>query len=230
MVTYPSSIICVAQPGTDGRRTVVIPKNEIFRINNIFAEQEYGIPHYYLPSSALTVVDIGANVGLFALYIKSIRADSDIYCFEPVAQTLLLLRKNIEKHERISVFPYALSNFTGPEKMHLHAANTGENSLKRGDGHTGTTTDVQVLDAQSAFRQIGLGYIDILKIDTEGSEVEILESLRPYLPYVGIVMAEYHSERDRRRIDAELRKHVLFDARIYRDQRGVVKYINSSLL
>ena len=230
MATYPSSIISVTPPGAGDGQTVLIPKNEVFRVRSIFTEHEYNIPSHYLPSAELTVVDIGANVGLFALYIKSIRPDSHIYCFEPVAQTLALLRRNIETHERISVFPWALSNYTGVEKMYLHTANTGENSLKRGAGHTGCTADVQVVEAQGAFRQIGLNYVDILKIDTEGSEVEILESLGPYLPYVGIVMAEYHSEKDRRRIDAELRKHVLFDAKIFEGQRGVVKYIHSFLL
>jgi hypothetical protein len=80
------------------------------------------------------------------------------------------------------------------------------------------------------LHQIGLSYIDILKIDTEGCEVEILSSLQPYLPYVGIVMIEYHSEKDRRRIDDRLETHILFDANICKPRLGIIKYINTRLI
>ena len=78
--------------------------------------------------------------------------------------------------------------------------------------------------------QIGISYMDVLKIDTEGSEVEILESLRPFLPYVGILMVEFHSEKDRRSIDALLETHVLFDANIRQPDLGIVKYINARVI
>lgn len=229
---FPSPIIRIERPGNMGQQTVLIPKNEVFRIRNIFEEHEYRIPSQYVPSGSLTIVDIGANVGLFALYMKSFRLDSDIYCFEPVPQTLALLRKNMEDQDRITIYPYALSSHCGTADMYLHATNFGENSLKFDMADAGQTAKVQVMDASTAFSRIGLTYIDILKIDTEGCEVEILESLQRYLPYVGIVMAEYHTEKDRRRIDGLLQGHTLFDAKICNAQPGLgtVKYINSRLL
>lgn len=227
---YPSTVIEAACPGVSEPCTVLIPEKERFRIRNIFHNQEYGIPSDYLPRGSITVVDIGANVGLFTLYIKNIREDSDIHCFEPVPQSLALLQQNIKDRERIKVYPYALANYEGTADLNLHIHNSGENSLKKGAGHQGDTIAVQVMAAANAFRQIGLTYIDILKIDTEGCECEILESLQAYLPYVGIFMAEYHSEKDRRRIDDLLQEHTLFDANICNPGTGIVKYINSRLL
>lgn len=229
---HPSPVIRIEPPGTAARQTVLIPQNEVFRVRNIFEDHEYGIPPQFVAAGPLTIVDIGANVGLFALYMKNFRPDSDIYCFEPVPQTVALLRKNIKDHEGIAIYPYALSNRCGTSEIHLHSANSGENSLKFDKADGGQTAVVQVMDAATAFGQIGLTYIDILKIDTEGCEVEILESLQPYLPYVGIVMAEYHTEKDRRRIDDALQGHTLFDAKVCQAQLGLgtVKYINSRLL
>jgi hypothetical protein len=86
------------------------------------------------------------------------------------------------------------------------------------------------MDAATAFKQLRLTYIDVLKIDTEGCEVEILESLQNHLPYVGIVLAEYHCESDRRKIDQLLSGHTMWGARIETVQVGVVKYINNRLL
>ena len=231
LAMHPSPVMRVRLNGAAGNRTVWIPQNEVFRIRNIFEEHEYSIPPHHIPTGPLTIVDIGANVGLFALYMKNLRQDCDVYCFEPAAQTVELLKRNIADHPRIHLFPYALSNGEGMADLHLHPDNGGENSLKSVEkSPPGHTIRVQVKDAATALQSIGLSYVDILKIDTEGSEVDILESLLPLLPYVGVVMIEYHSEKDRRSIDDRLATHVLFDATICKPNLGIVKYINARLL
>ncbi len=230
MIDYPSPLVQVQPPGISGGRTVWIPREEVFRVHNIFEKHEYAVPPHYLPSGSLTIVDIGANVGLFALYMKSIRTDCDVYCFEPAPHILKLLEKNIRSHQRIKAFANALSDHDGVAELYLNPFNSGENSLKSEGAQGGQSIQVDVRDAATVFRQIGLTYIDILKIDTEGSEVEILRSLHQYLPYVGIVMAEYHSETDRRAIDTMLPNHMLFDAKPCAINLGLVKYINSRLV
>jgi FkbM family methyltransferase len=227
---YPSTAIQILQQFPEGNRVVWIPQNEVFRIRNIFNEHDYGVPLQYIPTGPLTVVDIGANVGLFALYMKKIRMDCDIHCFEPVPQTLELLQRNVGDDPRIHLYPYALSDHEETARLHLHPLNGGENSLKADVKTDGETIQVPVKDAATVLHQIGLSYIDILKIDTEGCEVEILASLQPYLPYVGIVMIEYHSEMDRRRIDNRLETHILFNANICEPRIGIVKYINARLI
>ena len=227
---YPSPVIQIQQPWTDGHRIVWIPQNEVFRSRNIFDDHDYGLPPQYMPTGPLTIVDIGANVGLFALYMRRVRADCEIFCFEPVPPTLELLKRNVGNDSGVHLYPYALSNREETAQLHLHPLNSGENSLKTNATTTVETIRVPVKDAATVLRQIGLNYIDNLKIDTEGCEVEILESLQPYLPYVGIVMAEYHSERDRRAIDDRLKTHLLFNAKICNPQLGIVKYINARLV
>ena len=227
---YPSPVIQFQQQWSDGHRIVWIPQNEVFRIRNIFDDHDYGLPPQYMPTGPLTIVDIGANVGLFALYMKRVRADCEIFCFEPVPPTIELFKKNIGNDSGFHLYPYALSNREETAQLHLHPSNSGENSLKADENKSMETIRVPVKDAATVLRQIGLSYIDILKIDTEGCEVEILESLIPYLPYVGIVMVEYHSEKDRRSIDHRLETHLLFDANISKPRIGIVKYINARLV
>lgn len=230
MTDHPSPIVQIQVPGLPGSPHIWIPENEVFRVGHIFEEQEYAIPPQYLPSGPLTIVDVGANVGLFALYMKSIRAEGQIYCFEPAPHTLQLLEKNLSGHEGIQAFACALSDHDGKAELHLNPLNSGENTLISEISQGGQSIEVEVRDAATLFRQAGLTYIDMLKIDTEGSEVDILKSLRPYLPYVGILMAEYHSEADRRAIDALLPSHALFDAKPCGINLGLVKYINSRLV
>ena len=237
---YPSQVIQApiiqaqsdrGQPQGEGSGYHVwIPRNEVFRIRNIFEEHDYHVPPQYLPSGSLNVIDIGANVGLFALYMKDLRHDCDVFCFEPAPQTVELLKRNTAHDSRIHVYPYALSNHGEMASLYLNPWNSGENSLRASAMTFSDTIRVPVKDAASALHQTGLTYIDIIKIDTEGSEVDILESLQGYLPYVGILMIEYHSEKDRRTIDERLSTHLLFDAKICKPQLGIVKYINARLI
>ena len=180
-----------------------------------------------LPDRALTVVDIGANVGLFTLYIRLLRAGTTIHCFEPVPDTVVLLKANLNDMSGIHVHPYGLSNITGRTAMHLHPYNTGENSLKSTSTQSGQLIEIEVQDAEAAFRRIQLIDIDILKIDTEGCEVEILESLHFRLQRIGIILLEYHSEADRRKIDRLLGNFVLFEACVARPGLGLLKYANA---
>jgi hypothetical protein len=93
---------------------VKIPKNELFRIKKIFSRHAYAIPKDFLTNRTLIVVDVGANVGLFALYMKLIRPESIIYCFEPVPTTLELLQANIGYMSDFHIYPFA---YTGTRRL-----------------------------------------------------------------------------------------------------------------
>jgi hypothetical protein len=66
----------------------------------------------------------------------------------------------------------------------------------------------------------------ILKIDTEGSEIPILQSIGERVQDIDFILIEYHSEADRRAIDALLRGHTLFGARVARPGLGTLKYLH----
>lgn len=89
---------------------------------------------------------------------------------------------------------------------------------------------VPIRDAGAMWDELGLDEVDILKVDAEGCEVEILESLGPRLKRVRIVLAEFHSMADRRRIDALLAGHEQFAASFHSIRIGVVKYIRADLI
>ncbi|MDA8138505.1 MAG: FkbM family methyltransferase [Desulfobacteraceae bacterium] len=227
---YPSPLTQASIQTPKGEQTVHLPSNELFRLEHIFKHHEYGVPNHYLPSEPIVVVDIGANVGLFALYMKNLRPDSVIHFFEPAPLNFELLRRNVGGYKDVHLHPVGLSDSTQAAVMMLHSANTGENSIKCSLSDQCGQIEVPIVAARQAFEQLGLTYIDILKIDTEGCEVEILRSLQERLPYVGLVLLEYHSDEDRRAIDALLVGFNLFCASIATTEGGILKYINRALL
>ena len=68
----------------------------------------------------------------------------------------------------------------------------------------------------------------IVKIDTEGSEVDILARMAS-LDFDAI-MLEYHSEANRRKIDALLQDYVLAGGHIRHPNRGTLKFAHKRLI
>lgn len=64
---------------------------------------------------------------------------------------------------------------------------------------------------------------DILKLDTEGAELDIL--LHCTLPLPDCILLEYHRESDRRAIDSFLSEYNLIGSHSDQPHRGVVKYL-----
>ena len=90
--------------------------------------------------------------------------------------------------------------------------------------------EIQLKKADGVLKELKINKIDILKIDTEGCEVEILESLQKILSETDYVLVEYHSEKDRRKIDSLLENFNVFSSNAFTINCGQVKYINSKLL
>ncbi len=130
------------------------------------------------------VVDLGANVGWFA--VQAIRAGAHVHAFEPVPGIADVAETNIER-----------ANAVGPGRGELHriaaGAETGRATIalaaeNRGDNRV--TTGEIPLDMQGAETvEIEVGRVDdhvsdparVLKIDTQGSEWLALEGSRELL-------------------------------------------------
>lgn len=227
---FPSELTGINIKGKNQSYTVRIPKAELFRIKEIFQEQGYSILKYRNHNGPLNVLDIGANIGLFSIYMKLIDPDCTIYCYEPVNNTYSLLQENIKNINNIHTFHYGLFNENTTAEINIHSMNTGQNSLKLKNPEHNQTETIQLRDAGEENDRLGIDNFDILKVDTEGCEVEILESLGERLSNIAYVILEYHSEEDRRRLDKLLVDFTLFANRMDIIGFGTAKYINNSLL
>jgi amino acid adenylation domain-containing protein/FkbM family methyltransferase len=66
-----------------------------FLYQEIFTRREYLRHGITLPPGA-RVFDVGANVGLFALFVAETVPDAEVYAFEPIPQVYQVLRLNLE--------------------------------------------------------------------------------------------------------------------------------------
>jgi hypothetical protein len=68
----------------------------------------------------------------------------------------------------------------------------------------------------------------ILKMDTEGCEIEILSGIKNI--DFDVILLEYHSDRNRRMADELLRDYVLVGGEARTAHRGVLKYMHQRLV
>jgi FkbM family methyltransferase len=210
--------------------TIKIPKREVFRLNNIFQKNEYGLPKGVNITEKSVIVDVGANVGAFAIYAHMWNSNANIYCFEPNPQVIPLLELNTQHFPNIERNYSALGETGGELSLYQHPYNTGESTTSQQIAG-GKKVKVEVRNSGKFLSEKGISEIDVLKIDTEGAEVPILAGLKDFLPYTKVVMLEYHTEEDRRKIDEMLSGFQLYSADVQELWGiGTVKYINRKLL
>jgi len=147
----------------------------------IFVRRCYTDEDFYHPASGDVVFDLGANIGVFALYLASSAPGIQIHCFEPSAEAFARLLKNVAANGltgSIHVYPFAVFNECCQREL-LDAWSTAcksffpnPNTWSRQD-----SSMANCITLATALKICGVETVDFLKMDVEGAEVEIIESL-----------------------------------------------------
>lgn len=138
------------------------------------------LPSYVIDKSNPVVVDIGANVGYFSLYMLSRFPRACVFAFEPMPFNFQQLQRYQETYPQFELHALnqAVSDTTEP--LLLHATKL--------DGYTTMATvfdtsqnqktiSVAATTLANVIEEHALPQIDFLKLDCEGSEYAILYGL-----------------------------------------------------
>jgi len=165
------------------------------------------------------IIDIGANVGGFAVWAHEYFDKPKIDCYEPIKENYNLLRQNTEGTD-IAIRNFAIGKDDGERQMYYGLNNCGEASMFEGAEQAKEGELVKVMSAKN------LPPCDIMKIDTEGAEIEILENL---VHFPVIFLIEFHSAYNRRRIDELLLDYTLIECTMRGYNYGILKYVRGNL-
>ena len=118
--------------------------------------------------SDMTVVDLGANCGLFSLYA----ADSckKLIAVEPTPSTFNVLKQITKNHSQIVPLQLAVGPHNHMMSFYINENSTTNSMLNR----NGKETKVQCMTLGTLFHMQELDYIDFIKCDIEGSEMQAL--------------------------------------------------------
>jgi FkbM family methyltransferase len=127
-----------------------------------------------------TFVDIGANVGLYSLFVAARAGDrARILAIEPQPGILDRLRFNLAANPaaNVKVLPIALADREGTADLVLDANDSGGTHLDKhmaSRGPDGRVVPVPCKTLRGALAEAGVTAVDALKIDVEGAEDLVL--------------------------------------------------------
>lgn len=129
--------------------------------------------------SLTTVFDVGANNGQTWEWVRYNERESKIHCFEPVKATFDSLKTKVKNDKNCIVENMAFGNAPGVKEVRLFESNLSAlNSLKddlmNGDLNAAVET-IQIDTIENYCLRKNISHIDLLKIDTKGYELDVLE-------------------------------------------------------
>jgi FkbM family methyltransferase len=156
--------------------------------NDIVSGERHFLRTYLSPRKRPTVVDVGANEGLFASAALAVNGSARVFAFEPHPLTYSRLALRSAGIESLTVVNAACGSAPGQLLLYDYAGSTGTGhaSLHAGvikELHQGASTHytVDVIDLDKFATDQEIAFIDLLKIDTEGHELEVLKGAKNLL-------------------------------------------------
>lgn len=145
-----------------------------------------------------TVIDVGANVGQFAVAAAKLLVPQKLYAFEPISEVCDKLKCNTASILQIEAAAIALGEADDHRELHLNSHSHSSSLLALGPGHREAFPDARevatigiemsTLDTVFAGRELTPPVL--LKLDVQGYEAKVLEGGRATLTRIKWVVAE----------------------------------------
>jgi len=204
-------IICELRNGVKIR----IPKHP----SNLEVIVENWLPeggdHYFsyfkeiVPQSVM--IDIGANIGTFTLYMAQKNKKLKIYCYEPDDENFKCLKENIEINQFHTIYPFNLAVGVKNKPVKIFAKENREM------GTPGSSTiirnskfkTVNSTTLQNILNDNKIHECDLLKLDCEGAEYDILLSQEEdSFKRINTIILEYHEFESLNFNHNDIKKHL----------------------
>ncbi len=179
-------------------------KNKLFSINskidlikesgelnnlNLFFQKREG--------SSLVIFDVGGNIGAYSLscvrLCKRYSINYVIYIFEPQSKCQSQLKKIFKDDNKVIVIPIAISNEEKQIKIYKdqYGSSAMASFYKRRIFTQIEAELVQTTTLNAFIEQNNIDHIDLLKIDTEGHELKVIEGANRFLHKINNIQFEY---------------------------------------
>lgn len=166
----------------------------------IFLDGEYDCSKL-LKHPPLRILDLGANIGMGAISLRCQFPGVKIVCLEPDPRNLALLEKNLESNSVDAVIvAAAIGSVEGSLNLRFGYDPTCSALESSPMHHLGSQTIVDVTTIPAVLADAGWDYVDLIKMDIEGTEDELLSLNNEWLSQVGSIILEIHPNTTPERI------------------------------
>jgi FkbM family methyltransferase len=175
------------------------------------------------------VFDVGANCGAASVHFARHHPAAQVHAFEPGREARSYLERNVASLPDVHVHPFGLSSADREARLYHGDDDLGKASVIRREVNLDESEPVELRAGGAWAAKHGIQRIDILKVDVEGSEVDVLEGLADLLPTVKLLFVEYDSRRARKALGRLLdATHELYIGKQFLDQ-GECVYLRADI-
>jgi FkbM family methyltransferase len=140
-------------------------------------------PYY---KNAKVVIDVGASFGTFPRIVKYFNPNTTIYCFEMTKLSYDILLKNTAKLKRVFISNNAVGKSKGIIKYYTDEDFPEGSSIN----NSKATEKITQITLDSFITENKIKNISLLKIDTEGYEINVLKGAKKTLTMVKNLIIE----------------------------------------
>ena len=179
----------------NGLKIKGVDNNTLHIFKEIFIENVYDSKDVFINENDV-VFDVGANVGIFSLFASKVKG-TKIFSFEPHPINFRVLQENIQQNnftDKVVCIDKALA--INEETRYLVEGEIpgGHKLLNDRDVNSNKSLlKIEAVTINSILKKYNLDKIDFLKLDCEGAEGEIINSLgKEGLQKINKIALEFH--------------------------------------
>ena len=140
-------------------------------------------------------VDIGANKGLYSKFLLKQFDNLECHLFEPSTYNFLILRDLFSSFDKVKINKIALSSISSSAKLFSDKSGSALSSLtKRRLDHFNINMDFEEkveIKRFDEYWEYKNSFIDLVKIDVEGHELDVLKGFGDLLKKTRLVQFEF---------------------------------------
>lgn len=155
-----------------------------------------------LGDSIGSVLDVGGNLGQFAVTLKHYLPDAALDVIEPNIALLPLLGRNVEGLEGVRVFDRALSPSPVGSMFYEPGRSCTGSLIRQNVGPRQGVVEMEVTSSDDIVKLTGRADYDLVKVDVEGYEFEVLKCLAGLRPRY--MFLELATQRTRSYLHSEI--------------------------
>jgi FkbM family methyltransferase len=152
---------------------------------NLALDDDYGLREFTSPPR--TVLDVGANCGLFSLLAAHYFPAARIHAYEPNPRVFTYASRNLA-HLGVNVFSAGIGSRSGWANLVDCSESILAQATPADDG------EIRIVSLAEAIERLG-GGVDLLKLDCEGAEWDIFQA-KDAFQKVRIIRMEYHLDSE----------------------------------
>ena len=158
-------------------------------------------------------IDVGSHKGTYTdLFLKNFRVQK-VFMFEPQKKIFKIIKKKYKKNRTVKIFNCAISNKNKNQKIYINKHDLTSSLTKLDENNSylrkkgrlfmenneqsliRKTYNVKTIKLSDVLINNQIAEIELLKIDTEGHELEVLLGLGKFIKKTHYVLIEFHRDK-----------------------------------